>query len=522
MKRLAIVLAGMLFVLAPAAVGYRIGTGQWPTVSGLVAMVDAPAGQRPEAASAASRRVLYWKDPDGKPAYSAVPAKNADGRDFVAVYDDQEPDFPENKVEAPRSAGAPAAAGEKKVIYYRNPMGLPDTSPEPKKDWMGMDYIPVYEGEEDADDGSVKVSVAKIQRAGVRSEPAEMRSLARPVRAPGIAKVDERTIREVTLRTDGYIEKLYVAEMGKHVTAGEPLFRVYSPDIVKAQVDYRIAKEATAGRSRGEAVKDLAGAVQRLENLDVPESVIKALETGKDATPMKIDWPSPVTGVVMEKKVVEGQKVNSGDMLYQIGDLGKIWVIADVAEQDFSAVTVGAPATVSFQALPKEQFQGRVTFILHELDMATRTGKVRIEIANPDHRIKHEMFADVTIDTGSGDAPRLAVPNSSVLDSGVRQVVLVDKGEGRFEPRDVKLGVRSGGYTEITEGLTDGEKVVVSANFLIDAESNLRAALKGFTAGADVEAPKAEPETGPASEGPRPGASAEPAESPKSTAERGP
>lgn len=388
---------------------------------------------------------------------------------------------------APESSGTPTARApaapaesEKKIIYYRNPMGLPDTSPTPKKDWMGMDYIPVHEGEEDADDGSVKVSVAKIQRAGVRSEPAGMRSLARPVRAPGIAKVDERTMREVTLRSDGYIEKLYVAEMGKHVKAGEPLFRVYSPDIVKAQVDYQIAKGATAGRPRGEVAKDLEGAVRRLENLDVPEGVIKTMETGKDVVSRAIDWPSPVSGVVMEKKIVEGQKVASGDMLYQIGDLGKIWVIANVAEQDFAAVEIGAPATVSFQALPKEQFQGTVTFILHELDVQTRTGKVRIEIANPDHRIKHEMFADVTIDAGSGDEPRLAVPNSSVLDSGVRQVVLVDKGEGRFEPRAVKLGVRGDGYTEITEGLADGENVVVSANFLIDAEGNLKAALKGF------------------------------------------
>ncbi len=482
MKKLVLVIAGALFVLAPAAVGYKIGTGHWPAIPPSSMADGTPAARPSDAASAASRRVLYWRDPDGKPSYSAAPTKTADGRDFVAVHDDEEPDFPENKAQAAKAAEAPAAGGERRIITYRNPMGLPDTSPVPKKDWMGMDDIPVYEGEEE-DGSSVKVSLDKVQRAGVRSETVELRQLERPVRAPAVAKIDERTLHDVTLRADGYIEKLYVAEMGKHVKVGEPLFRVYSPDIVKAEIDFRIAKEATAGRPRAEAAKDLAGAVQRLENIDVPEAVIRSLEAGRDAMSMKIDWPSPATGVVVEKKIVQGQKVMSGDMLYRIGDLGNIWVIADVAERDIGMVKLGAPATIHFQAYPDERFEGKVSFILHEVDMKTRTARVRIEVANPDHRIKHDMFADVTIDAGDKDAPRVAVPNSSILNTGLRQVVLIDKGEGRFEPRDVKLGLRGANYTEVAEGLKVGEQVVVSANFLIDAESNLKAALSGFTAG---------------------------------------
>ena len=256
---------------------------------------------------------------------------------------------------------------------------------------------------------------------------------------------------------------------------------------VKAEVDYKIARAAAAGQSHGDAAKDLQGAVTRLENLGVPETVIKSLDADKNATPMKIDWPSPVSGVVIDKKVVEGQKVSAGAMLYQIADLSKIWVVADVAEQDIGPIKVGAPAIVVFRAFPGEHFEGQVSFILHELDMQTRTAKVRIEIANPEHRIRHDMYADVTIDTGSGDALRLAVPASAVLDTGTRQVVLIDKGEGRFEPRPVKLGVRGDGYVEVKEGLASGDKVVTSANFLIDAESNLKAALKGFTA--DTPAP---------------------------------
>ena len=203
---------------------------------------------------------------------------------------------------------------------------------------------------------------------------------------------------------------------------------------------------------------------------------------------MVIDWPAPMPGVVMEKKVVAGQMVKAGDELYRLADLSSIWVIADVAEQDIGVVKVGAPARMIFRAYPGEVFEGRVTFILHELDMATRTAKVRIEVKNPEHRIKHEMFADVEIDAGSEDADRLVVPVSAVIDSGNRQVVIVDKGEGRFEPRAVKLGMRGDGFTEILEGLKTGEQVVVTANFLIDAESNLKAALQAFTAEPRTEA----------------------------------
>jgi Cu(I)/Ag(I) efflux system membrane fusion protein len=481
-RRLLFILAGLVAVLGSVAAGYRLGTGHWPS---LVSVMTADSTSMPssDAMSSSHRRMLYWRDPDGKPTYAASPTKTSDGRDYVAVYDNEEPPLPGDAPVMSESASADAnPSSERKIKFYRNPMGLPDTSPEPKKDWMGMDYIPVYDGEDEYDGPSVKVSLDKVQRAGVKSEPVEMRKLARPVSAPGVAKIDERTLREITLRADAYIEKLYVAETGKHVKAGEPLFRIYSPDIVRAEVDYKTAMRAGAGQARGDVEKDLQGAAMRLENLGVPDSVIKSLNTNKDATPMWIDWPSPVSGVVIDKKVVEGQKVSAGAMLYQIADLNSIWVVADVAEQDIGPIKVGAPAAAVFRAFPNETFEGKVTFILHELEMQTRTAKVRIEIANPDHRIRHDMYADVMIDSGADDAERLVVPVSAVLDTGVRQIVLVDKGEGRFEPRPVKLGYRGDGYVEIIEGLAAGDRVVTSANFLIDAESNLKAALKGFTA----------------------------------------
>ena len=460
-------------VLFSGIAGYRLGTRQSATPS---ASPQNPMAEKP--ADSTPRKVLYWKDPDGKNDFSPAAKKTADGRDYIAVYDDQE---------AAIAGATPAKPkGNAKLLYYRNPMGLADVSKVPKKDSMGMDYIPVYEGEDDT--STVKVSLERVQRSGVRSEPARMQNLARPIRASGIAKPDERTLRSVSLRADGFIEKLYVDATGAHITQGEPMFRVYSPQMVLVQVDYWNAVH-TAGAKQSEQ-----GALQRLRNFAVPETVIQQLRAAT-APIVQIDWPAPTTGVVMDKKVVAGQMMKAGDELYRLADLSTIWVIANVAEQDIDQVKIGAPARITFRAYPGETFEGRVTFILHELDAATRTAKVRIELANPDHRIKHEMFADVEINAGSTDAKRLVVPSSAVIDSGNRQVVLVDKGDGRFEPRAVKLGMRGDSTIEILEGLKDGEQVVTTATFLIDAESNLKAALQSFTAAAPTGNTATEPST---------------------------
>lgn len=456
-------------ILAASVAGYRLGAGKWPDPRTWAA-TSAPEIVAMPVAAPQARKVLYWKHPDNDADFAAEPMKTGDGRDYVAVYDDQEADFAQAKPkEPPKGTDGPA----KKLLYYRNPMGLPDTSPIPKKDWMGMDYIAVYEGEED-EPGTVKVSVAKLQNSGVRSEPAAMRGLVRPIRAPGVAKPDERTLLTVALRADSFIEKLYVNETGRHVKKGEPLFRVYSPDMVKVQVDYRISANVTGNR-------DDKGALQRLSNLQLPQVVMDELRRTREPV-ISFDWPSPGSGVVMQKKAIEGMMMKAGDEMLRLADLSSIWVIADVPEQDIAQVRVGAKAKMSFRAFPKEVFEGRVTFILHELEMATRSAKVRIQVANADHRIKHEMFADVEINAGDGEADRLSVPISALIDSGNRQVVIVDRGKGRFEPRAVKVGVRGDGFVEIVEGIKAGEDVVVAANFLIDAESNLKAALSSFTA----------------------------------------
>lgn len=491
MKKLMFLGAGALAAVGAGLAGYRADTGQWPDL--LARYMREPAwdaavgGARPKE----MRRILYWRDPNGKPAYAASPTKTADGRDYVPVHDDEEPPLPGDM---PVAAEADEPKGERKILYYRNPMGLPDTSPVPKKDWMGMDYIAVHEGEDDEDGSTVKVSLDRVQRAGVRTEVAEVRHLQRPVRAPAVAKYDERTLHAVTLRADGFIEKLYVNETGAHVNEGQPLFRVYSPTMVNAQVDYRVAL-AEGARDRDRSLK---GAQQKLRNFEIPDAVVEEMRQSGEPV-MSIDWPAPASGVVTKKQVVEGQMVRMGEELFMLADLSKIWVIADVAEQDLGLVEVGQPARVRFKAIPGNVYEGRISFILHELEMATRTAKVRIEIANPNYRIRHEMFADVEIDAGAGDEPRIAVPNSAVIHNGDRQVVLVARGKGRFEPREVKLGLRGESFTEIESGVVAGEEVVVSANFLIDAESNLKAALKGFKA--DAETSTAPPSAAPPQSG---------------------
>jgi Cu(I)/Ag(I) efflux system membrane fusion protein len=428
----------------------------------------------PATAAAMDRKILYYRDPTGAPYWSAAPKKDAAGRDYLPVYEDEEVSFD------PGPRKAQQAAGPRRILYYRNPMGLADTSPVAKKDWMGMDYIPVYAGEEQAGDSTVKVSLDKIQRSGVRTEKVAARTIVRPVRAVGAADHDESRLTSVTVRSDGFIEDLFVSKTGEHVHAGEPLFRIYSPDIQSAQIGLIIAVgSAQRGTMGADATRTVDGAMQRLRNLGVPESRIKEVrETG--GNPRTLDWPAPVTGDVIEKRVINGQRVKAGDELFRIADHSQVWVIAEVAEADLIAIKPGTPATVTFRADPTRPVEGAVTLIYPELRMETRTARVRIELPNPEDRWRVGMYADVMFRTGAGEQPVMAVPTSAVIDSGSRQVVLVARGEGRFEPRPVKLGRRGDGYIEILAGIADGEEVVTSANFLIDAESNLRAALQAF------------------------------------------
>jgi membrane fusion protein, copper/silver efflux system len=373
----------------------------------------------------------------------------------------------------------PALKAERKPLYYRNPMGAPDTSPVPKKDSMGMDYIPVY-ADEQPDPGTVEVSLDKVQRIGVRTEKVEARRILQAVRAVGRVEHDETRLTIVALRTDGFIEDLFVNKTGQHVKEGDPLFRLYSSQIQLAQSDLIVAMRADGRRIGPEADRTLEGAMLRLRNLGIPQSRIDDVRK-TNTNPRTIDWPSPATGDIIEKKVINGQRVMAGDELYRIADHSHVWVIADVAEADVGSIKVGTPVTVTLRADASKPVQGNLTFIYPELNPETRTVPVRIELPNPEQRLKTSMYADVVFEAGGEEGAVTAVPYNAVIDSGTRQVVLVAKGDGRFEPRAVKLGRRGEGYVEITDGLKPDEEVVTSANFLIDAESNLKAALQTFS-----------------------------------------
>ncbi len=366
--------------------------------------------------------------------------------------------------------------GERKIRYYRNPMGLPDTSPVPKKDSMGMDYIPVYVDDMD-DAGTVSISPGKVQRSGVKTETVGKQTISRTVRAAGTVEHDESTLWIVTVRSDGYIEDLFVDKTGEHVKAGEPMFRFYSAQIQLAQVDLLVSLRS---QGRTGSNRDVEGAIQKLRNLDVPqERIDEVLKTKKNLR--TLDWRAPASGHVIEKNVIKGQFVEAGEELFRIADNSNVWVVAEVAEADIADIKVGTPVTVTLRAFPNAPHEGKVTFIYpHMRKMETRTVPVRIELPNPDGSMMPGMYADVVFQPGATAAPVTAVPASAVLDSGTRKVVLIAKGEGRFEPRAVKLGRTGSSYVEVLDGVKDGDEVVTSATFLIDSESNLKAALQGL------------------------------------------
>ncbi|OIQ91405.1 cation efflux system protein CusB precursor [mine drainage metagenome] len=386
-------------------------------------------------------------------------------------------------------AAAPAAKKERKPLYYRNPMGLPDTSPTPKKDSMGMDYIPVYaEEQSEAQDsaGQIRISTAKVQKLGVKTELASLRSLDRIVRASGRIEPDERRIHDIAPKFEGYIERLLVNATGQPVRKGQPLFEVYSPELVSAQREYAIAARGVdsltgAGDEARAGMRALADAsLARLKNWDISAAQIKALAKSGEAK-RTLRFLSPVAGVVTEKKALAGMRFMPGDTLYRVTDLSTVWVLADVFEQDIALVKAGSKARIRIDAYPGKDFEGAISYVYPTLNSETRTVQVRIRLSNPGELLKPGMFAQVELPVGSA-AKVLTIPVSAVIDSGTRSIVLVQAGEGRFEPRQVKLGARSDDYVEVRDGVKDGERVVVAANFLIDAESNLQAAISGFSA----------------------------------------
>ena len=404
------------------------------------------------------------------------------------------------------------ASGERKVLFYRNPMNPAITSPVPAKDEMGMDYIPVYEDEgkvpkksmeeevedffaEDSDEqGSgvpgmapITISPRGLQVAGVVTAPAVREPFTSEIRTVGRVLPDETRVRRVQTRVSGWVEKLHANFTGQRIEKGDPVLSIYSPELLSSQEEFlqaiKAAERLSASsdpetRKFGEDLRESAR--RRLKLFDVPESFIKRLEKEKTVE-RDITLVAPVTGFVTGKDVFEGQRVEPGMELFVITDLSPIWVEADFYEYEAGNLNVGQEATVVSSYDPNLRLTGTVSYIYPYLDPETRTIRARLEFENEGLVLKPGMFVDVTLETDLGET--VVIPESAVLDTGVRKVVFVDLGEGRFDPREVRTGPKSGGRVQVLSGVRAGEAVVVKANFLLDSESRLQAIIQGMGQG---------------------------------------
>lgn len=376
---------------------------------------------------------------------------------------------------------AKEAKKERKILYYKCPMGLPDYSQQPGKAQCGMDYIPVYEDEAESatGPGEIYITPEKIQRIGVKSEEVKERPLRKIIRTVATVDYDERRLFTINTKIEGWIERLYVNATGRELKKGEHLLDIYSPDLVSTQEEYLLAFETKRRLGPGALPDAVEGAEyildatrRRLKNWDISDDQIEALEKSNKPT-KTLALHSPVEGIVIEKMAVQGMKVMPGEKLLGIANLSNVWLYANIYEYELSLVKAGQKARVTINAYPGETFYAIVSYIYPYMNTETRTAKVRLEMANPGFKLKPGMYANVELE--SVISPKaVAVPEDAVLDTGERQAVILDLGAGRFKVLEVKVGLKGEGYYQILSGLAPGWRVVTSANFLIDSESSFR------------------------------------------------
>jgi Cu(I)/Ag(I) efflux system membrane fusion protein len=330
----------------------------------------------------------------------------------------------------------------------------------------------------------ITVPLQRLQTIGVKYQEVARRPMAKAVRTVGRVAVDERRLAKVTIKFHGWIEDLSVSATGDRVRKGQVLFTIYSPDLVASQEEYLLAVQGQKQLGRSEfpevsrGSKELLDAARRRFQLwDITEDHIRELErTGKVMKTLPIH--SPITGTVIKKDVVAGAHVDPGQELYTIADLSRVWILADVYEYELAFVKKGQQAAVTLSYEPGTVLTARVGFVYPTLDPKTRTAKVRFELANPEEKLKPDMYANVELNVDLGT--RLAIPSEAVIESGQKQIVFLHHGGGRLEPRLIRTGVKTGELSEVLEGLKEGEHIVTSANFLIDSESRLKAVVEGM------------------------------------------
>jgi multidrug efflux pump subunit AcrA (membrane-fusion protein) len=456
------------------------------------AMASGTAGK---SASASERKVLYYYDAMNPQNHYEKPGKAPDGMDLVPKYAD------EGRAAASSSGMAnmpgmdmsqdqttKSAPGERKVLYYYDAMNPTFRSPKPGTATDGMPLVPKYADEEEATAnmpiGTVKLSQGKQQLIGVTTATVERESLLRTIRAVAQLTTDETKLAHVHLKVNGWIEQVYVDYVGKLVKKGEPLFTLYSPDLVATEQEYLIArrgKQYLGDSSFPEAAQGadslLSSARERLRLWDISDQQIKELdETGKITR--TLTFYSPVTGFVMDRKAFPQTAVTPEMDLYVIADLSTIWANAQIYEYEVPYVRVGQRAQMELSYYPGKKYSGRVSYIYPTVDPQTRTVKVRLEFPNPNFELKPDMYSDVDLKIDYGN--QVVVPAAAVLDSGERQTVFVALPDGYFEPREIKTGPKLEDKVVVLSGLKPGETVVTSGNFLIDSESRLKSAMGGM------------------------------------------
>jgi len=389
---------------------------------------------------------------------------------------------------APATPGSPGATspGERKVLFYRNPMNPAITSPVPAKDEMGMDYVPVYadEAKEQAGQGAtVSIDPAVVQNMNVQTELVKRRDVTREIRTVGYLDYDQQQMVTVTTKYPGFIEKVFVNYLGEPVREGQPLFEIYAPELVQTQQDLLTAlafvgrmKDAPEdARRRAEALVEASRA--RLGYWDISRAQIQKLEATKEVVRTLV-FTAPASGVVMKRMAgLEGMAVKPGMELFHIADLSSLWLSVEVFEDQLAWLKVGSVADINLSYFPGEHFTGKVRFIEPQVSEKTRTVPLRLEVRNPDGRLRSGMYATVRFHPAIA-RKALAVPSMAVLRTGERNLVIVALGGGRFAPQEVELGGEGGGFVEVLSGLKEGDRVVTSSQFLIDSESNLREAIQ--------------------------------------------
>jgi Cu(I)/Ag(I) efflux system membrane fusion protein/cobalt-zinc-cadmium efflux system membrane fusion protein len=419
--------------------------------------------QERQANAPSERKIAYWRAPMNPAEIYDQPGKSAMGMDLVPVYEDE-------------LAGGASAPGERKIAHWRAPMNPAEIYDKPGKSAMGMDLVPVYE-DELAGGVDIRIDPVTQQNMGLRTAAVTRQPLIHTIRTYGQVAYDETRTVQISPKVSGWIETIHANFTGKSVAKGEPLFEIYAPELVAVQEEYLSAFRSARRLARDGQTDLLASTRRRLQYFDIAESEIQALEgTGNVRKTLLIR--SPFSGVVIQKNAEEGSHIKAGTTVYRIADLSRIWVEAHVYEYELPWIQEGQEGEMTLPYIPGKTFMGTVAYVYPYLQPKTRDVVVRLEFDNPDLLLKPDMYVDVRI-RAQAASEGLVIPSEAVIRSGERNIVFVAKGEGQFSPREVRLGLSlDGGHIQTLTGLSPGDLVVTSGQFLLDSESKLKEAVQ--------------------------------------------